>query len=81
MLPRADGREKDDRPLQPQLHDEDDDDDINIMPECLYLCLSQKRNLFKTLSVFKVFCNFSCFQTLLAKVGRLDGYKVGRNEG
>ena len=38
---------------------------------------------FETLSVFKGFCRFSCFKTLLEKVGRLESCitKVVRYEG
>ena len=39
---------------------------------------------FWTLSVFKVFGCFFCFQRLFGKywmVGRLDGWKAGRSEG
>ena len=31
--------------------------------------------------VFKEFCRFSCFQSLLEKVGRLESWKVSRLEG
>ena len=40
---------------------DDDDDDIYIMPVCLYLCVSQKSDP----AVLKAFCRFSSFQTLL----------------
>ena len=47
-------------------------------------CLEMGENSFshlQTLSVFKVFCSFSCFQTLLEKVVRLEGWKVKKLEG
>ena len=57
-------------------------------PDVVQLCKTgkasknwEKRSGRANLSVFKEFCCFCCFQTLLEKVGRLEGWKVLSFEG